>query len=303
MTTDAFQLSPDDRKLLPSDEEVAFYQEHGWYLSRKLLTDDEVDTLVEASERFYGGHRDRTLPVRPPRLAYWEPSQGDVHRHNDYIFHEDDTVRRILSKPVIAAVAARIARTSQIRLWNSTLIHKPPRPEDEGTIVPWHFDRHYWQTCTSDEMLTAFIPFHDCDEEMGTITMVDGSHRWKEVGGNDATTRHFAERDRSELDEMLEENAAFNNETVRKVPVVIPKGHISFHHCRTYHGSGVNRSDRPRRAISFHLQDRTNQYRPFQISTGEKVVYNNDVLVRQTPDGHPDYTDPEFCPVLWQEQA
>ncbi|MEU6172339.1 phytanoyl-CoA dioxygenase family protein [Streptantibioticus parmotrematis] len=302
MTESAFRLSEEDRALLPSDEEVAFYQEHGWYLSKKLLTDEEVDALDAAADRFYAGHRDRTLPVRPPRLAYWEPSRGDVHRHNDYIFYEDDTVRRILSKPLIGAVAARIAETGQIRLWNSTLIHKPPRPEDEGNIVPWHFDRHYWQTCTSDEMLTAFVPFHHCDEELGTITMVDGSHRWKEIGGNDATTRHFAERDRSELDEMLEENAAFNNETVRKVPVVIPKGHISFHHCRTYHGSGLNRGTRPRRAISFHLQDQANQWRPFRISTGEQVVYNNDVLVRKTADGHPDYADPDFCPVLWQEQ-
>ncbi|MGP4002616.1 phytanoyl-CoA dioxygenase family protein [Streptomyces sp. 8N706] len=301
MNDTPFALTPDEQALLPSEEEVQFYQEHGWYLSKKLLTDEEVDTLTAAADRFYDGHRDRVLPRRPPRLAYWEPEQGDVHRHNDYIFYEDDTIRRILSKPVVAAVAARIARTSRIRLWNSTLIHKPPRPEDARNIVPWHFDRHYWQTCSSDEMLTAFIPFHDCDEEMGTITMIDGSHTWKETGNDDSTSRHFAERDRSELEEMLEENAAYNNVEVRKVPVNIPKGHISFHHCRTYHGSGHNRSDRPRRAISLHLQDRTNQWRPFQLSSGDLVVYNNDVLVRTDAQGHPDYTDPEFCPVLWED--
>ncbi|MEU9124915.1 phytanoyl-CoA dioxygenase family protein, partial [Streptomyces sp. NPDC048506] len=118
-----FTLTAAEQELLPSDDEVMFYQEHGWYLSKKLLTDEEVDLLDSAADRFYAGHRDRTLPVRPPRLAYWEPEKGDVHRHNDYIFYEDDTVRRILSKPIIAAVAARIAETSQIRLWNSTLIH------------------------------------------------------------------------------------------------------------------------------------------------------------------------------------
>ncbi|MEU9497341.1 phytanoyl-CoA dioxygenase family protein [Streptomyces sp. NPDC048196] len=294
-------LTAAEEALLPTDDEVQFYQEHGWYLSKKLLTDDEVDALDAAADRFYGGHRDRTLPVRPPRLAYWEPEKGDVHRHNDYIFYEDDTVRSILSKPLIAAVAARIAETSQIRLWNSTLIHKPQRADDERNIVPWHFDRHYWQTCSSDEMLTAFIPFHDCDEEMGTITMVDGSHRWKETGGDDTTSRHFAERDRSELEDMLAENAAFNNSEVVKVPVNIPKGHISFHHCRTYHGSGYNVSDRPRRAISLHLQDRTNQWRPYELSSGDLVVYNNDVLVRTDAHGNPDYTDPDFCPVLWED--
>jgi hypothetical protein len=295
-----FTLTPDEKQLLPSDEDMRFYQEHGWFLTKKLLTDDEVDTLIEASERFYAGHRDRRLPVRPPRLAYWEPSDGDVHRHNDYIFYEDDTIRSILSKPVIAATAARLAQTTQIRLWNSTLIYKPSRNDDDRNIVPWHFDKHYWQTCSSDEMLTAFIPFHDCDEEMGTITMVDGSHAWKEIGGDDSTTRHFAERDRSELEEMLRENAAYNQAEVTKVPMIIPKGHMSFHHCRTYHGSPINRSGTPRRAISLHLQDRANHWRPFRLSTGDLVVYNNDVLVRKDARDNPDYSDPDFTPVLWE---
>ena len=81
--------------------------------------------------------------------------------------------------------------------------------------------------------------------------------------------------------------------------MIIPKGHMSFHHCRIYHGSAANRSPRPRRAISFHLQDGDNAYRPFVLSTGETLTYNHDVLVRRLPDGRPDYGDPDFCPVLW----
>ncbi len=59
--------------------------------------------------------------------------------------------------------------------------------------------------------------------------------------------------------------------------MIIPKGHMSFHHCRTYHGSAANRSGRPRRAISFHLQDGDNAYRPFTLSNGDVVAYNHDV--------------------------
>ncbi len=295
-----FTLSDEERALLPSDDEVEFYAEHGWYLTRKLLTDDEVDELVAASERFYAGERDRTLPVRPPRLAYWKPGDGTVQRHNDYVHYESDAIARILRKPLIGAVAARLARADEIRVFQSTLILKPPVPDEPSNVVPWHFDKHYWQTSTSERMLTAFIPLHHCDEEMGTITMVDGSHRWREIGTDDSTTRHFAERDRSELEQLLAENAAHNGAEVRKVPMVIPKGHMSFHHCRTYHGSGPNRGDRPRRAISFHLQDGANEYRRFELSTGDLVTYNHDVLVRCTADGRPDYADPAYCPVLWR---
>jgi hypothetical protein len=293
------KLTEEERELLPSDEDVEFYVEHGWYLSKKLFTDAEVDELVEASERFYAGGRDRALPVRPAKLAYWEPSQGPVQRHNDYIHYESDAIGRILRKPIVGAVAARLAQADEIRIFQSTLIYKPPRPDEPTNIVPWHFDRHYWAACSSEKMLTAFIPFHDCGEEMGTITMVDGSHQWKEIGNDDTTVRHFAERDNDDLEVRLAENAAFNNAEVKKIPMLIPKGCMSFHHCRIYHGSGGNRSTSPRRAISFHLQDGANEYRHFELSDGNFAGYNHDVLVRKTPDGRPDYADPTYCPVIW----
>jgi ectoine hydroxylase-related dioxygenase (phytanoyl-CoA dioxygenase family) len=297
---DEFLLTDDEQALLPSDSDVRFYAEHGWYLSKKLFSDSEIDALVAASDDYYDGARDRQLPVRPARLASWKPSDGPVQRHNDYVHVESDQIAKILRKPLVGAVAARLAGVEEIRIFQSTMIYKPPVPGEPTNVVPWHFDKHYWATCTSERMLTAFIPFHDCGIEMGTITMVDGSHRWQEIGNNDSTIRHFAERDRDQLDRMLAENAAHNNAEVRTVPMEIPKGHMSFHHCRTYHGSPANLSGRPRRAISLHLQDGANSFREFQLSDGRPADYNHDVLVRRTADGRPDYADPEYCPTLWR---
>jgi hypothetical protein len=295
----AFTLTDQERELLPSAADVQWYAEHGWYLTKKLLTDHEVDTIVAATERFYAGERDRALPLAPPNLAYWTQADGPVQRHNDYIHYEHDVIGDILRKPLIGAVAAMLAQAEEIRIFQTTLIYKPPRPDEPTNRVPWHMDKHYWQTCTSEKMLTAFIPFHDCGEQQGTITMVDGSHRWTEVPGDDST-RHFAHRDRSELEEMLRRNAEHNGATVNRIPMIIPKGHMSFHHCMTYHGSGPNLGELPRRAVSVHLQDGANSYRPHRRPTGEPVVYNHDVLVRRTLDGVPDYADPAFCPVIWR---
>lgn len=299
----SFVLTEAEAALLPDDADVAFYAEHGWYLTKKLFDDSEVDALVAASERYYAGERSRRLPVRPPRLAAWQPSDGPVQRHNDYVHVESDPIARVLCKPLVGAVAARLAGAAEIRVFQSTLILKPPIAGEPSNIVPWHMDKHYWSTSSSERMLTAFIPLHDCGEEMGTLTVVDGSHRWQETGREDSMTRHFADRDRSRLEEVLAANAAHNGAEIRKVPLVIPKGHMSFHHCRTYHGSGPNRSDRPRRAISFHLQDGGNEYRRFPLAAGGEAVYNHDVLVRRLPDGRPDYADPAYCPVLWRGEG
>jgi ectoine hydroxylase-related dioxygenase (phytanoyl-CoA dioxygenase family) len=298
----AYLLTEQELALLPSEADVAGYAEHGWYLSQKLLTDAEVDAVAAETERFYAGQVDRGLPARPPNLAYWTAADGPVQRHNDYVHYESNVIGAVLRKPLIGAVAARLAGATEIRVFQSTLIYKPPRPDEPTNHVPWHMDRHYWQTCSSDRMLTAFIPLHDCGVEMGTITMVDGSHRWVEVPGDDST-RHFAQRDRAQLAALLLANAQHNGTQVTPIPMVIPKGHMSFHHCKIYHGSGPNLASRPRQAISLHLQDGDNAYRPYRRPDGSAVVYNHDVLVRRTAAGTPDYADPEFCPVLWRSAA
>ena len=300
MITGDFTLTAAQAELLPTAEDVRSYGERGWYLSRKLFTDDEVDALREASEKFYAGYRDAVLPSHPRTLAYWTPDKGDrVLRHNDYIHYESHAIREILTKPLLGAVAALLARAETIRVFQSTLIYKPPAPEEKDNEVPWHFDRNYWSTSTSDRLLTAFLPLHDCDERIGTIAMVDGSHRWREVDADDTGTLHFNARDKGQLEDLLRRNAEANGDRVRKIPMIIPKGHVSFHHCRTYHGSGVNTADEPRRAISLHLQDGDNRWRPFHLSDGSLLTYNHDSLVRRDENDSPDYTDPDFCPVLW----
>ncbi|MEU6130941.1 phytanoyl-CoA dioxygenase family protein [Saccharopolyspora sp. NPDC047091] len=291
-----------DPALLPSAEDVRFYAEHGWYLSPKLLTDDEVGTLVEASERYYAGERDRELPHHPAKLSYWTPADGDVQRNNDYIHYESDAIAEILRKPEIAATAARLAQVDLIRMFQATLIYKPPQPDEKSNIVPWHFDKYYWASCSSEDLITAFIPFHHCDETLGTLTVVDGSHRWSEFRGWDSRRGHAAVEGDQQREHLLTEASRRNGAEVVKLPMTIPQGHMTFHHCRLYHGSGPNLGDRPRRAISMHLQDGSNAYRDHRLATDSRqTTYKHDELVRRTADGVPDYADPEFCPVLWQE--
>lgn len=121
-------LTEEELRLLPSDEDVRQYEETGWYLSKKLLSDAETETLTQASERFYAGHKGRVLPGQPDRLADWSPADGEIQRNSDYIHYRDEAIAGILRKPVVAAVAARLARTPEVRTFQATLIYKPSSP-------------------------------------------------------------------------------------------------------------------------------------------------------------------------------
>lgn len=118
--------------------------------------------------------------------------------------------------------------------------------------------------------------------------MIDGSHRWP-----DQTGLNFWDVDLAGMEEMFNSGGR----EVRKVPVFLPKRHVSFHHCRTIHGSGPNRTDRPRRAIAIHMQNASNHWHEHYWSSGERAHHPNDRLVRWV-DGIPDYTDPRICAEL-----
>jgi hypothetical protein len=285
-----FRLSDAERDLLPTAGEVASYREHGWYISRPLFTRERLERVIAASERYYAGEREMPMPAGAPDWG-WKPENGDRLRKNDWASLQNRELWSLVRTPVLGAIAAILADTDEIRLWHDQLLYKPVDRPERPNNVGWHTDRGYWKTCTSSAMLTAWIPFHDCDESMGTVSMIDGSHRWPD----NTEKLDFFNPDLT----ALEREFITGGRPVVKVPMVLGAGQVSFHSCLTIHGSGPNRSDRPRRSIAVHLQDSANRWREHLMANGQPARHGNDLMVRKL-DGHPDYTDPDVCPTLWR---
>ncbi len=107
MNNGAFILTQEEQDLLPSDEDVALYQTHGYYLSRKLFTDKEIDAAIAGSERYYAGERDFS-PPNGHQPTGWKPEDGDVLRKNDYASLQNRELTALVRKPLLGAVAARL---------------------------------------------------------------------------------------------------------------------------------------------------------------------------------------------------
>jgi len=250
---------------------------------------EEIDAVLKGSERFYA------VVVMVPEneaLARFKPTgnYGDRLRKHDYSSFFRPELAWLVRHPLLGAVAAQLSGSPSIRLWHDQLLYKPTDHPDRKANVGWHTDRGYWKTCTSSEMLTAWIPFHECTEEMGTITMVDGSHRWPD---NTENLNFFS----SDLDGLEKEFTTGGNPVI-KTPINLAKGQVSFHNYLTIHGSGPNRTPQPRRSIAVHLQDESNRYRKFYRRNGELAHHCNDDLTRKI-NGESDYTDPNICPTLF----
>jgi hypothetical protein len=288
-------LSPALHALLPGPAEVAAYREHGWYIAPKVLTDAVIDQARRGAERHWAGERDWTLPISDG-FTDWKPGDPDSIRIGEIIALQNRDIRALVEEPIIGAIAARLAGTKTIRLWESELISKSP-PKGNSSVpsapVGWHTDRAYWMTCTSVEMLTAWIPFSDCPIEMGPLMVADGSHKWAGI----EELREFQNADL----EGVENRVLQGRGPIEKVSMALEQGQMSFHNALTLHASNVNRSDRPRLSLALHLQDESNRYRPYRNERGELWQVVNDRMCRRNADGEPDYTDPAVCPVLWTE--
>ncbi len=281
-----------DLSLLPTDDEVLAFKRQGYYVSEVLFSPAAIAEALVASERFYRGELDEPVAVLPERFRP-KGTYGPGLRKHDQSSMLSIPLRKLVTNPILGAVAAKLIGTSRIRLWHDQLLYKPQ--DDPASIrsnVGWHTDRGYWKTCTSANMITAWIPFHDCDEAMGTITMVEGSHLWPD---NTDGLNFFS----NDL-EGLEKNFITGGQKVIKTPINLQAGQVSFHHCLTIHGSGPNSCEAPRRSIAVHLQDENNRYQEWRYPDGRQAHHDNDTLCRKIPGTEvPDYSDPDFCPIIW----
>lgn len=265
---------------------IAAYRRDGYVVVDDLVPTELLDEALYGIERLHVGERDAALPGG---LGYldWRLEDGPGTRINDYASLQNTSVAALVAHAPIAALAALLAETSAVRLFHDQVIYKDPGLASE-TPVGLHTDVAYWSTCSSRKMLTAWVPLTDCTPESGPLAVVPGSHLWDRY--DDLAGFWNADRDTPLISP--------SGDPVNPVVLPLSRGQVSFHHCRTIHGSGPNLSAQPRCAVTVHLQDGDNAYVEPE-STGPRTVHVNDLLSRRCADGRPDYKDPFVSPRLF----
>jgi hypothetical protein len=276
---------------------VRRYDLDGYFVSPPIFSEHEIRQATEGTEEIYAGRRDADL-WQDERRRYldWRPGDRDDLRVNDFVVLQNSAIRRLLENPLVGAIAGRLARSASIRLFNSSLIRKAGG--DKECRIGWHADKAYWPTCSSSNMLTAWIPLQDATEANGGLKVIRGSHRKprSEVLDRLRSEKTFFCRDHDALQARLTQAALSTEEVQLNVPVRC----ASFHHCLTLHGSGPNRSEQPRLAVTVHLQDESNSYVEHRVD-GVVTQYSHDFLCRRE-DSTPDYWNPDVCPILWADR-
>ncbi len=280
---------------LVTDADTAFYEEHGWWISPKVLDEQLIDSALAGVEELHNGRHDRVLPVDVEQYLAWRPGSAYTMRMHNYAALLNSAIYRLATQPVLGFMAARLARTKAVRLFNTTIVDKPAGVPGPVNTVGWHADLAYWPTCSSTRMLTAWIPLVPVTLDMGPITFIDRSSTW---GGDVAEglrkIRGFMTDDPADMVRRLGDAFAID-----RIPVSLQVGQVSFHHCLTFHGSPPNRGPRNRVSLTVHLQDDDNTWTEAVQTDGTLASYRHDAWCERDAAGHPDYRDSAICPQIW----
>ena len=216
------------------DAIVDHYGQHGYALVPGLLNDGEVATLRAVTDRIEGeafGVGDETsvfdfedghTPDAPRIQRIKKP-------------HRVDPFYKTLARhPAILAVLRRIIGEN-IRLSHSKINMKAARL---GSPLEWHQD---WAFAPHTNMATcvASVMIDDADVENGAMQVLAGSHK--------GLLHEHHDEDGYFIGAIAPDSAKMDLSTA--TPLVGKAGTVSFHHPMTIHGSGANRSGRPRRIL------------------------------------------------------
>lgn len=281
-----FLHTPREAAELASDAVVAEYAERGYWRAPKLIDDAQIARLRQAHERLWNGAYDRTIPSQygPPKP---QAHPGDL-RQLCNAFWLSDEIRRVVTSPVLGAIAARLMGAATVRLWHDQAVYKPGSaglPPGGKPNVGWHQDFGYWQCASTTNMCTAWIALQDTDLTNGGMRTIVGSHRWGLIPESNKFWSQSLDDDAARFASIAE--GPWIDE-----PCVLKAGEASFHHALTFHGSGPNTTGEPRLCVIAHMMPGGTAYRADRMAHPNLVFLGPDAR-----DGQP-FEGP-YWPQLW----
>ena len=241
------------------------YQDDGFVLGGQVITDEEVEELRSELQRVIDEQEDASKP-QPYSLVNFTGNPDQPVWQIVNIWQASDAFRRLINNSIIVEAAAKLLGSPEMRIWHDQIQYKPA---ERGGVNGWHQDAPLWPVCTQGDQVTAWVALDDVDLDNGCMQMVPGSHKWGDCMQDLNFVQQF---------DILPETYKGDKVSTRTCPV--KKGHVHFHHSHTWHGSNVNESGRPRRAIALHFMGESTKFvgagmhliKPLiEVADGEKI--------------------------------
>lgn len=271
-----------------TDDDVAEYWQRGYWISPKLLSDQQIDVIRHAEQRVWAGDFD--TDAMPEYSEAIKPTyEADALRQCCNVWWLSDEVRKVVTSRNIGRIGARLMKVPSVRLWHDQMLYKPglgPDGDSNRGNIGWHQDYGFWQCTSTSNMVTAWIALQDTDLTNGGMRTIVGSHNWGLI--KDSNTAF-------ELDlETLHQRFSGEDHEWIDEPCILKAGQASFHHALCFHGSGPNLTNDPRMSLVIHMMPEDCTYR------GRSQHHTNLIALGPSQRIGQKFDSPHF-PILWQK--
>ncbi len=238
-----------------NQDQVESFHRNGFLNGGSVLGDAEIAEFTEELERIVEQGKRGFKDDEPQPISFRDINAlrtGDVKQpvwQIVNIWEASDPFHRLIYHPSIVKAVSQLTGEPALSVWHDQIQYKPA---SYGGATTWHQDAPLWPSIRPMTPVSAWIPVDDADAENGCMWMVPGSHRW----GNQIAFLRRQEKLTGLTEfaglETFEPPATAEIKTVDPEPWPVKRGEVSFHHSMAWHGSPVNHSSRPRRAIAIH---------------------------------------------------
>jgi ectoine hydroxylase-related dioxygenase (phytanoyl-CoA dioxygenase family) len=262
------------------------FEHDGFLIVDKLIEPSRIPSLKKAFDDLFNGRFE--TGVQPDEVN-WQQQNGDpgVTRQICNGWKSNRAIGNVIFDQRIGEAIARLAGGRGLRVMIDNVIWKPVGAKSLG----YHQDSSYLAWFTPSDLLTCWIALDDTSEEGGTLEFIRGSHRWNL---SPPEGEFHAPQD---YRNPMEKAAARQGVDPEVCYVEVPAGGGSFHHGWTWHGSGENRGNKPRRAVVVHAMQSDVEYVPENFNQGIGPIYSR---YKRLADNS---LDENYFPVTWHENG
>ena len=224
------------------DTEVQFFARNGYLAIDRMTGDEELEWLREVYDALLAmkptGYLDGIFDLSRPYGTTDAPKLGQLLLPERLVpqIHQTQMWRNA------HRVASRLLQMlpASVESWGHLIFKGANSPAE----TPWHQDEAYWDVTKDYNALGSWLALDKVDTDNGCLWFVPGSHKGEVLphrhGGDDPKIHVL------QFSEPVDTSAG--------VPVPLPAGGMTFHHARTHHYAGVNKTDRIRRAWANEFQ-------------------------------------------------
>jgi ectoine hydroxylase-related dioxygenase (phytanoyl-CoA dioxygenase family) len=211
-----------------------------------------------------------------PDKIKWKQNRdpNNIPRSLCNVWKSNVDVAKIVLLKEISKIAGKLMGWESTRLNQDSLIWVTPG----SGCVNYHQDNPYQDWHTPGGVITCWIPLSDTTSDSATLEFLAGSNKLKM---SKRLENFYAKKNYRYINKNF-----FNKRNNFKIePLVLKEGSVSFHHGKTWHGSGFNKTKKDRVALSIHFMNGKskfhkkikspyfNHYKKFDSTTMEESFF------------------------------